>query len=453
MPCSFAADVIRTETTKYSFSPEDHAFLEQVARGCFNYLWSEVGMPAQLAKDRRTTLVASVAGVGFQLSSLPIGVERGWITRDQGMDRALAVLRAIENSKEVRREGVLLHFVTADSARTFMPFHNEASTVDHALFLAGALPAASYFGGEVAEIVSRFVAQTNWRAYQADESGILSMGWKCDFGQLLSAGRGRLISAKWHVASDEERIIYFLAAGCPTKEFAVDPGVYYKLSRQMVGNGTTPDFVGSNPGTPFTYFFSHCWIDYRSLGPDNPSEFGEAGPRVDWFENSRRAILSHRAECINQSTLYPTLGPDRWGLSPCMGQAGDHPAPEYLVQQVPPKLSRYTEWHRGTVAPYAAGASIMFTPTESLAALRAFKALRDKKGRALAWRDPADGGYGFPDSFNLEQDVACDDNVAIDVGPMLLGIENARSGLIWKLFMQHPVAQRAVERLKLEKAE
>ena len=65
------------------------------------------------------------------------------------------------------------------------------------------------------------------------------------------------------------------------------------------------------------------------------------------------------------------------------------------------------------------------------------------------WRDPAAGGYAFADSFNLDQRRACDDNVAIDVGPMLLAIENARSGLIWRLFMQHEVAKRAVERLKL----
>ena len=72
--------------------------------------------------------------------------------------------------------------------------------------------------------------------------------------------------------------------------------------------------------------------------------------------------------------------------------------------------------------------------------------------KPLAWRDPADGGYGFADSFKLDPPRACDDNVAIDVGPMLLAIENVRTGLIWKLFMEHEVARRAVERLQLRPA-
>jgi hypothetical protein len=103
---------------------------------------------------------------------------------------------------------------------------------------------------------------------------------------------------------------------------------------------------------------------------------------------------------------------------------------------------------RGTVAPYAAASAIMFTPQESLAALREFRELKGRDGQPLVWRDPHRGGYALADSFNLDQGVTCDDNVAIDVGPMLLAIENARTGLIWRLFMEHDVARRAVERLK-----
>ena len=92
----------------------------------------------------------------------------------------------------------------------------------------------------------------------------------------------------------------------------------------------------------------------------------------------------------------------------------------------------------------------MFTPAESLAAMRAFRALNDNEGAPLVWRDPKGGGYGFLDSFNLDQHFACNDYVGIDVGPMLLAIENARTGLIWKLFMQSDTVQRAVTRLRLK---
>ncbi len=446
---SDSAEIIveRTETPPYGFTAADHEFLELVQRGCFNYLWNEAGVPSGLAKDRRTTLVASLAGVGFQLSALPIAVERKWITKDQGHARALSILQTLVGEQN-RRDGVFLHFVHVDTGRLYPPYRNEISTVDHALFLAGAIPAAAYFGGEVAEIVDRLAADTNWRAFQLDDSPFLSMAWRPD-DQTSLAGPGGLMPARWRLASDEERLVYFLAAGSPTPEFTVDPAAYYQLERQLGAWRSDPPYVLSYNGALFTYFFSHCWINYRGLAADDPRQFGVDAPRVDWFENSRRATLAHRAACIALAPQYKSFADDRWGLSPCMGQDGDAPGWNYIVPSLRPNLADEQQLWRGTIAPYAAASAIMFTPAESLAALRAFRAVRDKEGRPLAWRDPAVGGYAFADSFNLDQQVACDDNIAIDVGPMLLAIENARTGLIWRLFMQHPHAKRAVERLKL----
>ena len=92
----------------------------------------------------------------------------------------------------------------------------------------------------------------------------------------------------------------------------------------------------------------------------------------------------------------------------------------------------------------------MFTPRQSLAAIRAFRNLADNQGKPLIWRDPAQGGYGFVDSFNLDQGFVSDDYVGIDLGPMLLGIENARTRLIWDLFMRSETARNAVARLHLK---
>ena len=106
--CIYAEDtppitITRSETPAYEFSAGDEKLLDQIQRGCFNYLWKEVGVPAKLAKDRRFTAVASMAGVGFQLASLPIGVERGWIPREQGEERALTILRSLRDAPENRR--------------------------------------------------------------------------------------------------------------------------------------------------------------------------------------------------------------------------------------------------------------------------------------------------------------------------------------------------------------
>ena len=158
----------------------------------------------------------------------------------------------------------------------------------------------------------------------------------------------------------------------------------------------------------------------------------------------------------------PTLGPNAWGLTACDGPEG------YLVPGVFPErldppgtvpgrdYSTYKptpNWGGGTVPPYGAGASIMFEPHASVAALRHYRSLTDAAGNPLVWRDPDDGGYGFADSFNLAgpngRPWVAHDDVAIDHGPMLLGIENARTGLVWRLFSSHRFVRGAEDRLRL----
>src|SRR4029079_15652752 len=85
---------------RYHFSPDDEAFLDKIQKGCFQYFWKEVGSPAKLAKDKTRDTICSTAAVGFELSALPIGVERGWITRAEGEQRALIVLRSLIERKD-----------------------------------------------------------------------------------------------------------------------------------------------------------------------------------------------------------------------------------------------------------------------------------------------------------------------------------------------------------------
>jgi hypothetical protein len=268
------------------------------------------------------------------------------------------------------------------------------------------------------------------------------MGWKPDDPENMT-GDGDFIAAHWSYASDEERLVYFLAVGAPTSEYALDPAAYYSLKRPVKRHEDGPPYAVSWPGALFTYIFSHCWIDYGQFEPDDPSRFGSDAPPIDWFENSRRAVLTHRLRCIEQADRFGTLSPERWGLSACAGRDG------YIVPQVRPNGSNTDEWFEGTVAPYAATSAIMFTPEESVAAIRAFRTLRGDDHQPFVWRDPAQGGYGFVDAFNLDQGYASDDYVGIDQGPMVLAIENVRTGLIWALFMRSETAQRAAERLQL----
>ncbi|TWT78464.1 hypothetical protein Pla123a_12560 [Posidoniimonas polymericola] len=446
-----AVDVLRSATTeaarRYEFSADDHRLLERVQRGCFNLLWNEVGEPAKLARDFTGSDKASLAGIGFQLSALPIGVNRGWITRAQGEQRALTVLRSLANRDDNRRQGVFLHFVNPDSGGPAIGRHRpETSTIDHSLFLAGAAPAAVFFGGEVADIVARLADETNWRAYLIEDGRRLSMAFKPDPPYDVN-GPGQLMTHHWWNASDEERLAYVLAVGGSNQLYRLPPESYYQLNRETRSYGDGDPFVVSWSGSLFTYFFTHCWIDYGAYDADNPAEFGFDKPRVDWLENSRRAALAHRDHCVAYADQYGTFSNERWGQSPCYAYKADG-GRTYIVPSQRPCLSDEERMFDGTIAPYAAGSAIVLTPQESVAALRAFVELGVGRPELGLWDDPEQGGIGLADSFNLDYGKAFEGGVAIDAGPMLLAIENARSGLIWDLFRRHPMGERAAAALQ-----
>ena len=167
-PRSIVASPESLAAWQYELSPADEKLLDEIQRGCFNYFWREVGEGACLAKDKSSDTVCSIAAVGFQLSSLPIGVERGWITRDEGRTRALTVLRALTERQDNKKFGIYLHFLDErtggqpDYSRTKYRYELTASTVDHALLQAGAMTAAVYFGGEVATAAAPIVDDANW---------------------------------------------------------------------------------------------------------------------------------------------------------------------------------------------------------------------------------------------------------------------------------------------------
>ena len=135
----------------YPFSPEEETLLTEIQQGCFQFLWQEVGSPIPLVKDRLTNdKVSSLAGVGFQLSALPIGVERGWISRQQAVQRATKILKGIIERDDNKKHGIYLHYVDLNNGGMHYAqgAQVQVSTVDHALLQAGAMAAAVYFGGE-----------------------------------------------------------------------------------------------------------------------------------------------------------------------------------------------------------------------------------------------------------------------------------------------------------------
>jgi len=465
-----------TPRPPYRFSPEDQAFLDEVQRGCFNYLWNCVAPDTGMVYDRTSVPIVSIAGVGFQLSAIPVAVERAWITRQAGQDRARLILESLLNNPANRKAGLYFHYL---DGRTAGPTHDGyelvVSTIDSALLFSGVMTASSYFGGRVRDLGDQIMAEADWSFFvlrettKPYEANFVSLGWRPTEPD-DPTGDGELLPYVWADAGDEQRLVSFLAVGTPTPGHEVDPAMYYRL-RRYIGRYLPEDrgdegLVAWFPwsGALFTSFFAHCWIDYASLGPDDPAVHGVRNrPRIDWWENSRRVVKMHQLDAEANPLGLPTLGRDAWGLS-----ASDSPRGYAVPGLFPDSLDMAAlgatpefdfstfkakdDWGDGTIAPYAAGSAIMFDPERALAALEQYRTLAAPDGSPLVWRDPATGGFGFQDAFNLGVPWVAPDCVAIDQGPLLLAIENARSGHVWEWFGSHMVARTARERLGFSRA-
>lgn len=462
----------------YHFSADDDAFLNDIEHGAFNYLWHASGK-AGMCPDRSSKPIVSVAGVGFQLSAIPVGVERHWISREEGEQRTLLILDALAKNPDNRKAGLFYHFIDADTAgQPSGGYEHAVSTVDSALLFAGLLTASSYFGGDVQRRADALFAAADWRFFIAGderdggkgtpiakspphdfERGFIALSWRPDSLKSPS-GDGKLSPYYWLDSGDEHRLVTFLAVCAPVESRRADASLYYRLRRQ-VGAYTSADGQETGPfvyvpfsGALFTAFFAHCWLDYSHMGADDPASFGaDHRPSVDWWENSRRTARLHQLKCAENPEHKPNLGKNAWGLSACDAASG------YIVPGLyPPRLAfpgerqgfdfsdfkYHDDYDDGTLAPYAAGCSILFDRDAALAALH-----YDRSLDLPLWHDPASGGFGFQDSFNLPTRWFAPDCVAIDQGPLLLCLENARTGLIWRLFSAHPAVRAGLDRLRL----
>lgn len=456
----------------FSFSETDEKFLDEIQRGCFNYFWNAGHGPAKLVPDRTSIKWVSVAGVGFQLASLPVGVERGWVSREDAQARANAILDLMMRDPSIRHDGVYQHFIDPE---TGAPHRSEtletiASTIDTAIFFAGAITVSAYFGGDVAHKADAIVGGADWPEYIVGEEcvkdferGYISLGWKPDDPKNF-LGSGKRLPYGWVDSGCEHRLVTFLAVCSPEEAHRVPPSMYYKLRRGLGEDpqaGTMVFFPFS--GALFTAQFSHLWINYAAMGADDPAAFGVKNRvRVDWWENSRRHAKMHQLKCAANPKGRANLGGRAWGLSASdvptgYGVYGVYPnplRPDWLVPEWDYSTFRAVDdYGDGTIAPYAAGTSIIFDPTSALDALKYYREL-SASGRAPGlWEDPSKGGWGFADSFCANADGSVwvgKDHLPIDHGPMLLAIENARSGLIWKLFGGHPAIRSGMARLGMK---
>ena len=395
---------------------DDEAFLDLAQRTAFDYFWYETNPQNGLIKDRSSdSSVASIAAVGFGLSSLTVGIDRGWISREAGRARVLTTLTFLWNSPQGTEpdatgyKGFYYHFLNLHSGRR--TGDSELSTVDTALLLAGVLHVEQYFDqNDATETQIRFLADALYRRvewpWMQVRSAQICHGWKPETGFLAYDWGGY----------NEAMILYLLALGSPS----------FPISAEAWTAWTSSYAWQTHYGQAFIVFpplfghqYSHVWIDFRGI-----QDSYMRGKGLDYFENSRRATLANRAYAIANPSGWADYGENVWGLT-----ASDIPS-SYSARGAPP-----AESDDGTITPTAAAGSLAFTPRESLAALRHMY----DSYRTQLW-----GPYGFKDAFNPSQKWFASDYLGIDQGPIVLMLENSRTGRIWNVFMQHPAIQRGL---------
>ena len=386
----------------------------------------------------------SIAGVGFQIASYVVADERGWQDHQEVYNRIVTILRYMRDLQAPALDGIshkhgfIFHFLDTNGHGT-----SEVSSVDHALFLQGALLAAEYYKGtEVERLAHEIYDNTDWTFF-ADSKGFLYLAWNPGGGPVEG---GNWIGGPWDRYS-EETAMYILAAGSTTHPIANPRTVWNNIWRPRVQYTSLftgerfPEFV--HVGALFAHQFSHAYVDFRGMRDD---------AQIDYFTNSVTASLVNRrfAFDLNERdpAKYDTYVHDNvanagvWGLSSCNRSDGYNVMqPIFSGDQSDIELNNDS----GTVVPMAMLGSMPFISGEVERDLRYLFDHRE----TLFTGEPIDGVYGFVNAYNPGQALSGTRHISrfmigLDAGTAVGNMENYRSGLLWKFFMRLPEVQNGL---------
>jgi len=394
----------------------DDEFLNLIERKAFEFFKEHQDPATGLFADTSGGGDASIASTGIGLAALCIGAERGWINRIEAGKRAILTLDTFlpkapsEEPAAEGRFGFFYHFLNKHTAKR--AGKSEISTVDTAILVCGAITAGEYFGGEVKQKAEEIYRRVEWEKFLSDEKGawvnIFSMGWSPERG---------FLDSYWDFYTDEAILISLLAIGSPTHP--VSPEVFYAWTRHSAAYESGKPFVFTWHGALFSYQYAHLWFDLRNM-TDRQG--------VNWFENTTNATLANRQFCIDNADKFKGYGPNSWGITSMARPGG------YVMHfGVPPTGSGEPQYD-GTISPTGPAGSIVFTPYLSTSALKYMYMTYPR-----LW-----GQYGLKDSFNLDLNWYASTYYGIGVGMILIPVENFRTGLVWKNFMNNDYVRDAL---------
>jgi hypothetical protein len=406
----------------------DEALLDRIQHAAFDYFLQTFNPANGLVADTtRKGSPSSIAVVGFALSSYPVAVERGWITREDAAQRTLVTLRFFwtsaqnENADSTGYKGLYYHFLDLHSGKRV--WQSELSLIDTALLLAGVLIAGVYFSGstqsetEIRELADALYRRIDWQWAQISKS-TLSQGWKPECGFLHYGWEGY----------SEATILYVLGLASPTHPLPESSYSAWTSTYQWE-NLYGHEFLYAGP--LFIHQFSHAWIDFRGIQDRFMREKG-----IDYFENSRRAAYVQREYALHNPHEFQGYGENCWGLS-----AGDGPG--NLTLRIDGRDRRFIGYSArgvpygsddGTIAPSATLGSIPFAPTIAISAVRHLI----ERYPEIAAEYMLPSGLNPTFAGNGRRCWTSEDYFGLDQGIIVMMIENYRSQLIWNLMRQCP---------------
>lgn len=422
---------ISVQVTEQQELPDDE-LLDIVQEATFQYFWEGAEPNSGMARERYhldghypqdDRNVVTAGGSGFGLMAIIVGAERGFITREDAVERFDRIVGFLEEAD--RFQGVWPHWMHGESGETkpFSPQDDGADLVETALLTQGLLTVHQYLidgtvtEQQIAERIDNMWREIEWNWHTKDgEENVLYWHWSPNHGWAMDHTiRGY----------DEALIAYVLAASSPTHP--IDPEVYHE-GWARGGDIVLEDHEAFGYSLPLKqngaieYSGPLFWAHYSYLGLD-PRNLEDQ--YANYWENNRNHTLIHYEYAKENPHGYEGYGEDMWGLTSSYsieGYAGHKPF----------------DVDHGVITPTAALSSIPYAPEESMKVMR---------NLYENYHDQTFGPYGFYDAFSLEHDWFPERYLAIDQGPIVVMIENHRSGLLWDLFMTHEDVQNGLDRL------
>lgn len=457
----FIDDIQFIDSDDAVFDPDTHSddqFLEFVSGRTFLYFMDWYNPDTGLVQDRSIFPdLYSTAATGFGLTALAIGESQGWVDRALAVEMITTTLNTLYDGHSPADtvtdvisgtngyRGFYYHFLDSDGTRKIdgAGVGSELSPVDTAILLMGVMTVREYFWDEpgIVNLADAIYERVEWDWMLDPGNDLFYLAWKPEldstYGYTVPApGGGYFSTYHWDYYTDEVILINLLAMGSPTTPIPKD--VFYAWARNS-GSYGSHTLIHSWNGSLFTYTFAHLWIDFEALGEDN-----HPTTPVNWWQNSIDAALAnwqfsvdhHDDVPCNANEEFTTYSQVSWGLTAAEGPDEED---SYRAYGALPTDTNTEPVHDGTIAPYGAGMSTFLVPEKSIPTLVYYFENTD------LWRYR----FGFGDAYNQDPPVCGNPwyNHAlfgIDQGPLLIGIANYRSGLVWETLKSNPYLQNAL---------